>query len=107
MSPVWSWVLGLPGAGVLLLVGDEKTKRLGWTCGLALQAVWYSYAITTGQWGFVVSATAFTLVNARGLVRWHHQRRAHQAAGAVSRPYPLGRMAQAARAAWRARGVAR
>lgn len=84
-TQLWSWILGSLGAVVLLLVGEsEKTRRTGWMIGLATQALWYSYAFVSEQYGFLVSASVFTAVNARGLYRHHRARRAaEQAAAAV------------------------
>ena len=69
----WSWLLAAVGVTGLWLAGrDNKT---GWVIGLAAQLLWLAYAITTRQWGFLVTAFAYGIVYARNWHRWHQRER--------------------------------
>jgi len=66
----WSWALALLGVSGLWLAGSNC--RAGWLVGIAAQAAWVGYAVATRQWGFLLSAAAYTVVNARNWRRWAH-----------------------------------
>jgi len=53
---------------MLWLAGSGR--RSGWIVGLCIQALWLSYGIATQQWGFLVSACAYSLVIGRNLAKW-------------------------------------
>lgn len=74
MIPVWWSVLltALGGLGWLLVTVERRVH--GFLVGLAAQAAWISYAVTTRQWGFIGSALLFGAINALGLWRWWRAR---------------------------------
>ena len=71
MSPLWSYVLAVIGITAMLLAG--KKRVIAWPIGLISQIVWASYAIATRQWGFLISAIAFSAVYARNWYLWFRE----------------------------------
>lgn len=65
---MWSWVLTAVGVTGLFLAGSKRS--VGWAIGLGAQVLWLAYAITTKQYGFVISAFAYGWVYARNLRKW-------------------------------------
>lgn len=71
----WSMLLASIGiAGLYLTTRPEPVRWYGFIVGLAVQALWIAYAVTTHQLGFVVSAIAYGAVNAIGIRKWLRQR---------------------------------
>jgi hypothetical protein len=64
----WSWLLASIGLVGLWLAGSRRTA--GWWIGLAVQLLWIAYALVSKQYGFIASAVAYAVVNARNLRRW-------------------------------------
>lgn len=64
---VWSVGLAAIGIAGLWLAGSQR--RAGWALGLAAQALWVVYALTTAQYGFLLSAVAYGTVYARNALR--------------------------------------
>jgi hypothetical protein len=75
MINVW-WSVGLTVLGGLgwLLVTLERRIH-GFAVGIVAQIAWVTYAVVTGQWGFIGSATLFGAINALGVHRWLKARR--------------------------------
>lgn len=72
----WSMLLASIGiAGLYLTTRPEPTRWYGFIVGLAVQALWIAYAVTTHQLGFVVSAIAYGVVNAIGIRKWIREQR--------------------------------
>lgn len=72
-SQLWSWALSVGGAGMFFMAG-----RKVWWCwyvGIALQAAWATYAITTAQWGFLVGCLLYTPVYLGNAILWTKQRK--------------------------------
>lgn len=67
ISPVWSYLLTGIGVFGLALVYARPRSIAGPVIGLAVQALWIAYAVTTEQWGFLGSAVAFGAANVYGL----------------------------------------
>jgi len=67
----WSWILTAVGVFGLWLAG--RKDRRGWWVGLCAQLLWIAYAITTRQWGFIVSAFAYGTVFATNIIRWKRE----------------------------------
>jgi hypothetical protein len=65
----WSWILTAVGVFGLWLAG--RKLWWAWLVGLGAQALWLGYAITTAQYGFVVSAFAYGWVYAHNAAAWH------------------------------------
>lgn len=68
MSALWSYLLAAVGIAGLYLAG--KGKRLGWAVGVGAQLLWVAYATFTHQFGFYISAAAYTWVYALNWWRW-------------------------------------
>lgn len=64
----WSWILTAVGVFGLWLAG--RRNRLGWAVGLGAQGLWITYALTTEQYGFLVSAGAYGWIYAKNFVSW-------------------------------------
>ncbi|MEV0734227.1 hypothetical protein [Polymorphospora sp. NPDC050346] len=65
---LWSWLLMVVGVTGLYLAG--RRSWVGWALGLAGQALWFAYAISTEQLGFLVSCFAYGAVYIRNLRAW-------------------------------------
>lgn len=50
------------------IAGNKSTW--GWIIGISVQILWITYAVTTGQWGFLFSAFAYGGVYIRNLIKW-------------------------------------
>ena len=69
MISLW-WSFALTAIGVTGLVLVYRTQGLvGPLIGLAVQALWIAYAISTQQWWFLVSAFAYSGANIYGIVK--------------------------------------
>lgn len=68
MTPYWSYLLTAVGAVGLLLAG--RMRRTGWLVGLAAQGLWITYALSTQQYGFLISAFIYGFVYARNYLAW-------------------------------------
>lgn len=78
---LWSWMLTAVGVFGLYLAG--RRSPWGWAVGIAAQALWFAYAVSTRQWGFVVSCFAYAWVYVRNFRRWRADLRAEHAAPAA------------------------
>jgi len=64
---LFCWLLVLGG-----IVGTAVTARgigWGWLLLFGLQPLWVGYAVATEQYGFVVSAVAFAVIQLQGYLR--------------------------------------
>lgn len=64
----WSYGLALLGIGQIVLTG--KKKRIGWLLGLATSCLWVAFALTTKQYGFLVSSAVFGTIHIRNWIAW-------------------------------------
>jgi hypothetical protein len=64
----WSWVLTAIGVFGLWLAG--RKSPWGWAVGLGAQVLWFAYAISTSQYGFIVSCFAYGWVYLRNFRAW-------------------------------------
>lgn len=67
-NQLWSWVLTAVGLTGFVLAG-----RKVWWCwyiNIACQALWFTYAIVTEQYGFIVASLAYTFVFTQNAVKW-------------------------------------
>ena len=64
----WSWILTAVGVTGIYVSG--KRNYWGWGIGLGAQVLWLTYALTTGQYGFLVSAVAYGWVYAKNFRAW-------------------------------------
>jgi hypothetical protein len=65
---IWSFVLAAVGILGLWLAGSRN--RHGWAIGFFAQALWAAYAVATQQWGFILSAVAYSVVYLRNYTKW-------------------------------------
>lgn len=65
---LWSWILTAIGIFGLYVAGSKKSW--GWLVGLSAQGLWLAYAISTEQYGFVISAFAYGWVYLRNFLAW-------------------------------------
>ncbi|QBZ71910.1 PnuC-like nicotinamide riboside transporter [Streptomyces phage Kradal] len=70
----WSWILTAVGVFGLWLAG--RRNPLGWAVGLGAQGLWIAYALTSSQYGFLVSAGAYGWVYTVNLRKWRQDHRA-------------------------------
>jgi hypothetical protein len=63
VNAVWSYVLAAIGITGLLIASHRP--RIGWSVNIAVQALWVTYAVATHQWGFILSALAYTVAYIR------------------------------------------
>ena len=68
MNPYWSYLLTAVGVFGLWLAG--RKDRRGWMVGIGAQVLWFSYAIATRQWGFIVSCLAYSWVYIKNARAW-------------------------------------
>jgi hypothetical protein len=68
VSAYWSYLLTAVGVFGLYLAG--RKDRRGWMVGIGAQVLWVAYAVSTHQWGFLVSAGAYGWVYARNAHAW-------------------------------------
>lgn len=68
MNPYWSYLLTAVGVFGLWLSGRKDGR--GWLVSLGAQFLWLAYAITTQQWGFLVSCFAYGWVYAKNARAW-------------------------------------
>lgn len=68
---IWSFVLAAVGIAGIYLAG--KKSKWGWGLGLAAQVLWLVFAITTAQYGFILTAVAYGAVYGKNLWQWHRE----------------------------------
>lgn len=69
MTPLW-WSLLLAAVGVFGLWLAGRKNWVGWAVGLGAQFLWVGYALATKQYGFLISAAAYSAVYAHNLRSW-------------------------------------
>jgi nicotinamide riboside transporter PnuC len=62
----------LSGSGLLMLYLAGRKVWWAWLIGLVSEVMWFSYSITTKQYGFIVGSVPYTWVYARNA--WHWRR---------------------------------
>jgi len=65
---MWSWVLACIGVFGIYFVGRKTVW--GWLVLLANEVIWIVYAVSTKQYGFIVSAIAYAIVYVRSFIHW-------------------------------------
>jgi hypothetical protein len=68
MTQWWSWALTAVGVFGLWLAG--RRSPWGWAVGIGAQVLWLAYAISTKQWGFLVSCFAYGAVYIKNFRAW-------------------------------------
>lgn len=67
------WALAIIGITGLALAGQKRTRGYGWMVGIAVQVLWVIYALTTKQYGFLLSAFMYGAVNTVNFVTWYRE----------------------------------
>lgn len=68
---MWSILLSVGGVAGIWLAG--RKSYWGWALGLAMQILWFTYAIVTTQYGFILSALAYRCIYAINLRKWRRE----------------------------------
>lgn len=68
MSWAWSYLLAGLGCFALWLAG--RKRKSGWAVGASIQVLWVAYAVSTRQYGFIISAFAYGFFYVRNYLRW-------------------------------------
>lgn len=68
---IWSFVLAAVGIAGIYLAG--RKSKWGWGLGLAAQVLWVVFALTTAQYGFILTAVAYGAVYGKNLWQWHKE----------------------------------
>lgn len=72
---IWSWVLSLWGMAGLFIAGrGSKISGWGWAINLSGQVLWIAYALSTQQYGFLLSAIGYGTIFYLNFTRWWHGR---------------------------------
>lgn len=64
----WSWLLSIVGVAGFVLAG--KKIWWAWYINLGCQVLWFTYAIVTEQYGFILGAAVYTVVFAINARKW-------------------------------------
>ena len=64
----WSWLLTAVGVFGLYMAG--RKVWWAWLIGLGAQVLWLAYAVSTRQYGFIVSAVAYGWVYGKNALAW-------------------------------------
>jgi nicotinamide riboside transporter PnuC len=67
----WSWVLTVVGVTGLYFAG--KKRAIGWAIGIFAQTLWFTYAITTEQYGFLFSCLVYGWVYVKNFRCWRRE----------------------------------
>lgn len=70
---IWSFILTGVGLMALWLIG--KKIIWGWAIGIGLQFLWFAYATSTEQYGFIASCILYGYVNTKNFVEWRRDER--------------------------------
>lgn len=68
----WSYILVIVGLIGFVVVG--RKVWWGWYVNLVSQILWFTYAIVTQQWGFLIGAVAYTLIFSINAYKWTRDR---------------------------------
>jgi nicotinamide riboside transporter PnuC len=68
---MWSYLLA--GLGVLSLYLTGKKLKSGWVVGLVNSGLWIIYGLTSNQYGFILSAVVFIVVQYKNYLAWDRE----------------------------------
>jgi energy-coupling factor transporter transmembrane protein EcfT len=68
----WSYILVIVGLLGFVVVG--RKIWWGWYINLVSQVLWFTYAIVTQQWGFLIGAIAYTIIFSINAYKWTRDR---------------------------------
>lgn len=73
MTEYWSWILGFIGIAGFILTG--RKIWWAWYVNIGAQVVWFTYAIVTVQYGFLVSSIVYAAVFSYNAYLWTKDRK--------------------------------
>ena len=73
MNQYWSYLLTIVGLVGFILAG--KKIWWCWYVNVACQALWFTYAIVTKQYGFIVASVVYTVVFTQNAIKWTREHR--------------------------------
>jgi hypothetical protein len=76
-----SWALAPFGLLGMYVVGRKKTW--GWVLAMVTQALWATYAVGTGQFGFLIGTASYFGLYLRNWLKWRKEDTAAEDATAV------------------------
>jgi nicotinamide riboside transporter PnuC len=79
------WSYSLAAIGILGIYLAGRRNLWGWAIGVGAQALWIVYAIATGQFGFIVSAIAYSVVYGRNWWKWRKEQKSQNGDNDVPR----------------------
>ena len=65
---IWSYILS--GLGIVTMLLTGRKLAIGWLVGLTNSVLWIIYALTTGNYGFIISSLVFIVVQIRNYLAW-------------------------------------
>lgn len=68
----WSWILTAVGITGFILAG--RKVWWAWYINIGCQALWFTYAIVTQQYGFIIAALLYTVVFTQNAIKWTRER---------------------------------
>lgn len=68
---LWSWLLTAVGVTGLWIAGSRS--KWGWGIGIGAQTLWFTYAVATGQYGFIVGCLFYGSMYVRNFLKWHRE----------------------------------
>lgn len=74
------YLLSVVGVAGFLLAGNKVWWA--WWVNVACQGLWVTYALTTGQYGFLLGAAFYTVTFGRNAIKWTREHREKVAADA-------------------------
>lgn len=66
---IWGSII-LVCVGLLSSYLISTRRAVGWYIGMCAQPCWFTYAIVTNQWGFVISSVVYFLISLRAAITW-------------------------------------
>lgn len=73
---LWSWILACVGILGIYLAGRKDPR--GWLIGVFAQLLWLAYAISTRQWGFLITAFGYGSIYLKNWIAWRRDLRQNQ-----------------------------
>ena len=74
MDQYWSYLLTIVGLIGFILAG--KKIWWCWYVNVGCQALWFTYAIVTKQYGFIVASIVYTVVFTQNAIKWTAEHKA-------------------------------
>jgi hypothetical protein len=70
---MWSFILTAVGLTGFILAG--KKVWWAWYVNVGCQALWFTYAIVTEQYGFIIASMFYTVVFLKNAIAWTREHR--------------------------------